>query len=354
MAAVTEPIRNPIVFRVSVAEHSDVSEARRLARSAAADVGFSEADAERVAIVATEASTNLVKHAEGGEVIVRTRSGVTGGILEILAVDRGPGMANLAECLRDGYTTTGTRGNGLGAIVRQSDGFDAYSRAGRGTVILSRIRGSRVPARDANSERRSRIRVDGLSLHKQGEEVCGDSWAWLDNGSRVTILVVDGLGHGLIAADAATEAVSAFRDAPETTPAETLDRIHRALLKTRGAAVSVAQIDAGRGTIAYAGIGNIAATVENGGAARHLVSHHGIVGHHIRRVQDFMYPWTQEDVLVMHSDGVNAHWSFDKYPGLAERDPLVIAAVLLRDFSRGRDDATVVVARMAADASRRP
>jgi hypothetical protein len=130
-------------------------------------------------------------------------------------------------------------------------------------------------------------------------------------------------------------------------PVEVLDRVHRALVKTRGAAVAVASIDVERGQVTYGGIGNIAATIENGAPARHLVSLHGTAGHQVRRLQEFAYPWTATDVLVMHSDGVSAHWSLSKYPGLKLRHPLVIAAVLLRDYSRGRDDATVVVARGA-------
>jgi hypothetical protein len=126
-----------------------------------------------------------------------------------------------------------------------------------------------------------------------------------------------------------------------------LDRVHRALMKTRGAAVAAARIDHERGLVTYAGVGNIAATIENGGPAKHLVSLHGTAGHQVRRLQDFTYPWGNTDVLVMHSDGVSAHWSLAAYPGLAQRHPLVIAAVLLRDFSRLRDDATVVVARAA-------
>jgi hypothetical protein len=121
-------------------------------------------------------------------------------------------------------------------------------------------------------------------------------------------------------------------------------------MKTRGAAVAVATIDAARTRVAYAGAGNIAATIEDGDSARHLVSVHGTAGHQVRRLQEFSYPFTSGSVLVMHSDGVSAHWSLGAYPGLQHRHPAVIAAVLLRDFSRGRDDATVVVAKTHAGA----
>jgi anti-sigma regulatory factor (Ser/Thr protein kinase) len=329
----------PLLSSTAVADPSGAAEARRRVRMVATDAGLSENEVGRAAIVATEAATNLVKHASGGEIIVRATGVGIEPVLDILAIDRGPGMSNLAECLRDGYTTVGTAGNGLGAIVRQSSVFDAFSRAGGGTVLLSRIARRGVPLQPSGT-----LHVDGLSLRKHGEQACGDNWTYAARGGTTSIIVADGLGHGDIAADAANEAVVAFQQTSSLAPLEVLDRVHRALIKTRGAAVAVARVDAGTGQLSYAGVGNISATVESGGPARHLVSVHGTAGHQVRRLQDFTYPWSHTDVLVMHSDGVSAHWKLSAYPGLMLRHPLVIAAVLLRDFSRGRDDATVVVA----------
>jgi anti-sigma regulatory factor (Ser/Thr protein kinase) len=297
-------------------------------------VGLLERDAERAAIIATEAGTNLVKHGNGGEIFVRPDP--QNGGLCIVAVDRGPGMANFAECVRDGYTTVGTRGHGLGAIVRQSSRFDVYSRPGDGTVIVSRVGGTR---------RCQGIEVDGLSVAKNGEHACGDNWSTRQTASLTAVLVADGLGHGETAAVAADESLKAFHDAPALSAVQLVDRVHRALRHTRGAAIAVALLDSGSAKLAYAGLGNVAATVEGHAAARHLVSLHGTAGHQVRGLQEFSYPWADDDVLVMHTDGVSAHWTLGAYPGLSQRDPLTIAAVLLRDFSRGRDDATVVVAK---------
>jgi anti-sigma regulatory factor (Ser/Thr protein kinase) len=325
-------------LQVQVADLSAVSEARRVVRMVGAEVGLSETDAERAAIVATEAGTNLVKHANGGDVLIRADS--RQGAVVIVAVDRGPGMSNFAECVRDGYTTVGTRGHGLGAIVRQSDRFDVYSRAGRGTVLASRIgKTAALPP----------LQVDGLSLPKKGQTACGDSWSVRREGSVTAVLVADGLGHGETAAIAADEALRAFHAAPGLIPVEVVDRVHRALMHTRGAAIAAAHVDEAKHVLTYSGLGNIAATVEGNAPARHLVSLHGTAGHQVRRLQEFSYSWADDDVLVMHSDGVNAHWSLDAYPGLRLRDPLTIAAVLLRDYSRGRDDATVVVAKRVTD-----
>jgi anti-sigma regulatory factor (Ser/Thr protein kinase) len=330
-------------YLVAIRESSGVAEVRRLARTTALDAGLPETQAEQAAIIATESATNLVKHAKGGDVIVRTAAHAGGLAVDILAIDRGPGMANVGECLQDGYSSVGTRGHGLGAIARQAAMFDIFSRRGQGTVLLARV-GTAAPDGPPASTRA--LVVDGLSISKRGESVCGDAWTSANRGATTGILVADGLGHGEIAAEAATEAVKAYHQHASLAPLDALDRVHRALVKTRGAAVAAALIDAGRGELKYAGMGNISATIEGGERpARHLVSAHGTAGHQARRLQEFSYPWPDDAVLIMHSDGVTAHWSLDAYPGLSQRHPAVIAAILLRDFSRLRDDATVVVAK---------
>jgi len=125
-------------------------------------------------------------------------------------------------------------------------------------------------------------------------------------------------------------------------------RMHETLRPTRGAAVGLAEIDRERGRLSFAGVGNIAASIVADGAYRHVVSHHGTLGHDVRKIQAFEYPWPRGATLVMHSDGLTSKWGFDPYPGLLQRDPALVAAVLYRDFQRGNDDTTVVVVREAA------
>lgn len=333
-------VQEPIVLPIS--ESSQVAEARRAVRDIAAGAGLSEDAAARAALIATEAATNLIKHGGGGHMIFRVHDAAPSRSVDVIAVDRGRGMPDMDECLRDGYSTAGTAGNGLGAIKRQASAFDAYSRVGQGTVVFARVspdhaRPAHVPAA---------LLVDGLSLRISGEEVCGDAWAVRHKPGGAIVLVVDGLGHGRTANEAAMSALVAFEQA-ESAPIAVLDSVHRALLKTRGAAAAVAAIDAAQGRVLYGGVGNVAATILSDGPARHLVSVHGTAGHQVRRMQEFTYDWSGASVLVMHSDGVSAHIKYDRYPGLWERHPVVIAAVLLRDWGRSHDDATVVVARHA-------
>jgi serine phosphatase RsbU (regulator of sigma subunit) len=162
------------------------------------------------------------------------------------------------------------------------------------------------------------------------------------------VMVADGLGHGPGAAEASTEAVAAFTRAKDPTPGVILEEVHLALRHTRGAAVAIAQIDAEGERVRFAGAGNISGLVANGSSQQHMISHPGTAGHNVRKIQEFFYRWTATSTLVMHSDGINTNWRIDAYSGIAQHDPSLLAAVLLRDASRGRDDACVVVGREGA------
>jgi anti-sigma regulatory factor (Ser/Thr protein kinase) len=328
---------------ILVEETSKTAEARRTARSMALDFGMDEAGAEHVAIVATEACTNLLKHAGRGQILLQTSAEEQSGIpiLELLAVDQGPGMENLDTCLRDGYSTASSPGQGLGAIQRMSKQSDFYTQPGRGTAVLARWW-----SRPNGSTPASSIHLGAVNVSKPGEDACGDSWgaAWSDH--ELTILIADGLGHGLDARLASLEAVRQLHANPDLPPKPLIQRIHAALRSTRGAAVAIARIDAARGKLTFAGVGNIAGRIYTDAGGRHnLVSLNGTAGHQCDRIQEFSYPWQEGGLLVLHSDGLASGTTLDSYPGLTARDPALIAGILYRDFSRGRDDSTVVVAK---------
>jgi hypothetical protein len=244
-------------------------------------------------------------------------------------------MTSIGNALRDGFSTAGTNGTGLGAVARTADLFDVYSRAGAGTVVLAR-----VLVRDVD---RPMDELGAVCVPHPGEDVSGDDWHVARERGRDALLVIDGLGHGSAAADAARAGVRLFRDQPFAGPVEMVQRLHAGLRATRGAALAVADVDRARGLVRYAGIGNIASTILADGTSRSLVSHHGTAGHDARRIQEFSYPFPRGAIVVMHSDGLTARWTLERYPGLLERHAATIATVLYRDFHRGRDDTTVVV-----------
>ena len=327
-------------FALSVTDPSGAGDVRRRAAALAQGLGLGETDAGRAALAATEAATNLAKHTpSGGVVIVRPCGRGDARGVELLAVDRGAGMRNVEECLRDGYSTAGSPGTGLGALSRVSDEFELFSTPGKGTVLLARVWGG-PPGPPETA-----VSVGGVSVAKPGQSVCGDHWSVAHAPRRCVLVCADGLGHGPDAAAAAQAATHAFDAHPDESPERLLERMHGATRGTRGAAVSVAEIDTAAREVRYAGVGNVSATLWSPEGSRTLVTHNGIVGHEMRKVQTFVQPLPRSWVLVMHSDGVSGRWTLDGYPGLVRRDPALIAAVLYRDFCRGTDDATVVVAR---------
>jgi anti-sigma regulatory factor (Ser/Thr protein kinase) len=324
---------------LSVCETSEVAEARRRGADCARLAGFDETAAGKLAVIVTEAAKNVVRHSEGGEMILQVlRDGSRWGV-EVLALDRGPGIENVRKSLEDGYSTSGTPGTGLGAIRRFSSVFDIWSDRGCGTVLLARLwAGPSVPGPQ-------RMEVCGVSVPKKGELVCGDGWAAEVGQGCSALMVADGLGHGEEAANAARNAVRVFGSDTAGSPVPVMQRLHGALRSTRGAAAAVAHVVPSKGVVRFAGVGNIAGRTVADGIERQTVSNHGIVGHNMPRVNEFAYPWPAAAVMILHSDGLTSHWNLTRYPALTSRHPALIASVLYRDFSRGRDDVTVVVAR---------
>jgi len=326
---------------VVVVEGADqVGTARRRAQAAAREAGFDDLDEGRVAIAVTEVASNVVRHGGGGSVLLSVSMNGEVGAVRVLALDRGPGIGELADMMRDGASSAGTSGTGLGAIARQADRFDVYTRPGAGTAVLAEFHGGR---RSTNG-----TYAAAVSVPARGEIVCGDGWAVRDGGRFRTLTVVDGVGHGPAAEEASTTALGILGDQVELGPAALIERMHRALRSTRGAAVAIAELDEHAGSIRFCGVGNVAAWLVGPSRMHGLVSHHGTLGHQVGRFQEFHYDWGDAEALVLMSDGLMTHWNLAAYPGLALRHPALFAAVLLRDHRRGRDDATVAVLRRRA------
>jgi hypothetical protein len=292
-----------------------------------------------VALVATELATNLLKHGAGGEILVGSFGEEKDSGIELIALDKGPGISNVAASLADGYSTAGTAGKGLGAVVRQSHFVDVASWPGVGTAILARLKRGQPSENGADISR-----VGAVAVPMPGQDVCGDSWGVSVGQDQSTVLVADGLGHGPEAAEASVEAVRLFhRFIGHRAPA-LLEYVHGGLRATRGAAVSVARFHNGSGKLIYSGVGNIAGVIFANGELRRMVSMPGTAGHNARKIQAFEYPFTT-GLVILHSDGIASTWTLERYPNLAARHPTLIAAVLYRDLTRHRDDATVLVAK---------
>src|SRR3954453_9048338 len=232
-------------FRVEAA--GTASGVRRAAERLAAGLGLPERTTADLSIVVAEAAGNLAKHAERGVLLLRpVRTAARAGV-EVITLDSGPGMADVARSMGDGHSTTGTLGIGLGAIVRQASWSDLHSVPGRGTVLAVQVWPSAPP---------EPAWAAGLTRPLTGEPISGDGYAIREVDGRRQVLVCDGLGHGRLAAATTPGAGRAFAGAGAQPPAAVVELWHRPLGHTRGAALAVAELDQERGCVRYAGLGN--------------------------------------------------------------------------------------------------
>ncbi|HEX7708907.1 MAG TPA: SpoIIE family protein phosphatase [Thermoanaerobaculia bacterium] len=316
-------------------------EARSFASKIASRLGLGEQLSANAAIIINELTTNILKHATGGSLLIHGG----GEDLDICATDSGPGAADMSAWMRDGFSSAGTSGTGLGAVRRLASQFDVHSVPRRGTVVFARLSAPRDVATPGATPAVDLSRAGAAWRPMNLDDLCGDACGVFEKGDEIVCVVADGLGHGVAAGEASRTAVATIAQAGLVEPVRLLERAHVALKPTRGAAVAVAVIRPRDRELRFAGIGNISASIKTGSDSKSLVSVSGIVGHQVRAYQEFRYEWQPDSMLIMHSDGLTSRWTFDQLGGLATRHPATIAAALGRDFARERDDRCVLVVR---------
>ena len=280
----------------------------------------------------TEAASNLHKHAHQGSLLLSVNRDVEAPGIDLVTIDSGPGLPDVTAAMRDGHSTAGTLGIGLGAIRRLADFCDLYSVPSRGTALIARFWPS--PCQPV-------IRCACVVRPITGEFECGDLYGAVLTDDTMTGVLCDGLGHGPLAAAAAAEGVTAVLDQPAGEPAALLERVHRRMSGTRGGAVGIVQI--GDHVARFAGLGNIAASILSQGNRKSMLSVPGIAGYQARTIRQFEYEVPSGAVVILHSDGVSSRWEAASVPAIETRDPLLIAAMLLAEAGIHRDNASVLV-----------
>lgn len=323
---------------IPIIDGTSIGEARRRGLLAAERLGFDEVKCGKFALLTTEVSRNVLLHGGGGQAIILGAKNAHGPIIRILALDNGPGIPDITRAMDDGYSTAGTMGEGMGAMVRIANKLEIFT-ARTGTIVLLEV---------TEAVQQQNLQVTGMAIPYPGERLSGDAWSWHQTPERTVVFLVDGLGHGREAAAAADEAVNTFHKHVEQAPAQILSYVHDALKKTRGAVAAVGEIRPHDKTLTYTGVGNAAAVLLSGGLSKSLISHNGTLGVASPRLQEFRVEWPNDGILIMHSDGLQSRWDLSSYPGLLSRHPAIIGAALIRDFRRQRDDACVVVVKAYA------
>jgi anti-sigma regulatory factor (Ser/Thr protein kinase) len=346
------------IHSVEIKDEAQVGTARRAVHRFASEQGFGETELAELDIVVQEVGTNAARYATGGGWLhYTTPLGACPGV-ELFYWDSGPGIYDLDRAIRDGVSTSGSLGAGLGAIRRLMDEFEVYStlpasgrlslaqqrRTSHGTALLARKWLGRAEDGGGAASEEAR-RYGAWSRPHPGEELSGDAYFIRERGRQKLLAVIDGLGHGQGAKEAADVAVEQLDDWMGEPLNELLQALHEALRPTRGAVAGVAVIDQQAGRFHYSGVGNILVRVFNAPEHTSPVSTNGTLGARLGQVRVWSYDWSPAATLVMASDGLSASWDIGSYPGLLERSPQLLAGVLMRDYGRHADDATVLVAR---------
>jgi anti-sigma regulatory factor (Ser/Thr protein kinase) len=340
---------------IQISDEAQVGAARRAVHDFAGRLGFSETEQAEIDIVVQEIGTNAAVYATGGGWLHYTTTLGSQPGLELFYWDAGPGIYDLDRAVRDGVSTSGSLGAGMGAIRRLMDEFDVYStvkqttrlslsaarRTTHGTALLARK--WVAPARPVDIALAKRIGV--WCRPHPNEQLCGDAYFMRERDGRTLLAVIDGLGHGGGAKQAADMALESLGE----WTGEPLDQVmlttHDVLRATRGAVMGVAIIDHTNERFQYAGVGNVAVRVFGAPEPINPISTNGTLGARLGNVRVWTYPWTTGATVVMTSDGLSASWEIASYPGLLNRSPQILAGILMRDYGRNADDATVLVAR---------
>ncbi|MFF8291915.1 ATP-binding protein [Streptomyces sp. NPDC016309] len=322
-----------VTTHVPVDHYSAVQLAATAARRTALEQGLTGALPDQAAVLASELAGNVAKHARRGSLYIQPlplRAGV-----EILAVDRGPGMADLEQCLTDGYTTSRTLGSGLGAVRRIADEFTVRTREGTGTVVSARL------GEPGGGPAEGTPGVGAVRVPADGETACGDSWGLAVSGEIRTALVVDGLGHGTPAAEAAEAAVRAFHRDPDQPLPQLLRAMNRALRRSRGAAVGLLRLSPDG--VDHCSVGNVRALLlGHDGVRRRFGGQPGVVGWNMPEPRVQRVPAEPGAIALLHSDGIDAGWTHTLTPFLTGLPAPLLAAALVHENRRSRDDATVL------------
>jgi serine/threonine protein phosphatase PrpC len=185
------------------------------------------------------------------------------------------------------------------------------------------------------------LQVASASRPIAGESECGDQLGVFTHGARTTVVLADGLGHGLEAAQAAQRAVARVAERADAALSELMHDLHASLAGTRGAAVALVRIDLALGQLDHASVGNVELTALAREAVRPIAVP-GVVGARMRKVLETRHRVFAGDLVVLYTDGISSRLTLD---GLRGSTPQEIADAILRQHSKPRDDAACVVIR---------
>ncbi len=186
------------------------------------------------------------------------------------------------------------------------------------------------------------------SLRLQGQEELGDACWTHERPGLFKLAVIDGLGHGREAALASRSAWEALEARPGEDLAGLMRLCHEALRRTRGAAISLAEIDLEAGRLSWSGVGNVEGLMWRGGSPpfrERLLLKSGIVGYNLPEPRVSSLPLMPGDSLVLFTDGIKPEFS-DNFDW--QLPPQQAARSIIGGWTKGWDDALVWLGHLSA------
>lgn len=324
----------PVWSEIKITVPGDVAIARRLAAEAAERISFQSSRAKEAVLVASELAQNHLAH--------NTRNGlirISGLILKdapqltIASLDEGPGIFDVKEAVKDGFSTSGGLGIGLGTVMRLSDKFhicsmkvgtspcpDLGSDVQFDTVAVSTlidrktdIRGAEAcPLEEQNDslarqpQRNNGPDISALIRPYPGEICSGDAFHCRNDERFCRMTLIDATGHGVSAANVSQRIMDTMSGLSlDMEPDKILETAGDILAGSDGASVHVLLIDRVLSKIKAAGIGNVNGTLYLDGKRHKLISRPGVLGNG-RSVlkKSEPYDFSSHILCFIHSDGV--------------------------------------------------
>lgn len=342
-------------LRIPISRRTDIREAKKKVARMAEDLGLSH-KVKDATLALTELCTNILKYSERGVVIAGPPGGsdpVLGGEadqpgLEVTVQDSGPGISDVQRAFTDGFSGSDSRGLGLGKVNQAVDELNVSSGP-EGTEITFRVWKRR--SRKERQPTASPLDFGIVTRKHPGMDVNGDAFIHKSWGDRALVGVIDGVGHGEAAHEAAIKATE-YIGRHYDMPLESIARgTNRACRGSRGVVAGLVRFHWTPESVevGYLGVGNIECQIVDPEGRHNLISKRGLLGKNCPSLKVLEEEWSRdsEKAMIVQSDGLKTNWSLDEFAGLTKSSASQIADQLLAELARSNDDATVAAIKLS-------
>jgi anti-sigma regulatory factor (Ser/Thr protein kinase) len=325
-----------------ISNPGEVIAIRRIAKEMAHDIGFDERTREEISLVVSELASNIIKYTQRGMITLSPVCHEQCEGIMIEAEDDGDGF-NQHTALKDGVSTSGTLGVGLGAVNRLMDEFDILQRENHtGTRIICK----RWLHDNSNHGEHCPFEFGVFSRPKPNEFANGDTFIIKNIRNATLVGVIDGVGHGVLANQAANIARQYIERHAESSLLDIFRGVERACVATRGVVMALAVFNWKKRTFRYASVGNIEAKFFSREHEKpKFFVRRGILGKHAPAPVITENEWHSGDMLALHSDGISTHWHWDDFLPYVNSPAQVMTEEIFNVMEKNHDDATIIIVK---------